>query len=104
MGPSNPHFGEGFTFLLTSFDKAFDTLVRLRRERILAAEELCYIHFQIQVRASICYITGIGQCRLICVPQQTERYALLGKPPNFDEPQGRIPYGRRLKKLGTLPR
>ena len=90
--------------MLNSFDKAFDTLVRLRRERILAAEELCYIHFQIQVRASICCTTGIGQCRLIRILQQTERYALLGKLPNFDEPQGRIPYGRRLKKLGTLPR
>jgi hypothetical protein len=42
--------------LLTSCEKAFDTLVRLRKERILAAEELCYIHFQIQVRASIYHV------------------------------------------------
>ncbi|KAE9378467.1 MFS general substrate transporter [Stipitochalara longipes BDJ] len=64
------------------YTAAFETLVRLRKERILAAEELCYIHFQIQ----------------------TERYALLGQKPDFDTPKGRIAYGLRLKKLGTLPR
>lgn len=63
--------------------KAFDTLVKLRKERILAAEELCYIHFQIQ----------------------TERSALLGQnEPNFNSLQPRIPYSDRLTKLFTLAR
>ncbi|OCL04055.1 hypothetical protein AOQ84DRAFT_226472 [Glonium stellatum] len=30
------------------YAEAFETLIRLRKERILAAEELCYIYFQIQ--------------------------------------------------------
>ena len=30
------------------YDKAFETLVRLRKERILAAKELCSIYYQIQ--------------------------------------------------------
>ena len=39
--------------ICTNFScQAFNTLVRLRKEPVLAAEELCYIHFQIQVSAS----------------------------------------------------
>ena len=56
---SNTHHINGiarFNLPLTSSNKAFDTLVKLRKERILAAEELCYIHFQIQVRAYINHV------------------------------------------------
>jgi hypothetical protein len=41
---------------LTSSNQAFDTLVKLRKERVLAAEELCYIYFQVQVRAGLQYV------------------------------------------------
>ncbi|KAF4628579.1 hypothetical protein G7Y89_g9571 [Cudoniella acicularis] len=62
--------------------KAFETLVRLRKERILAAEELCYIHFQIE----------------------TERALLRGHRPNYDNREPRIPYGDRLPRLLTITR
>jgi MFS family permease len=63
--------------------KAFDTLVRLRKERILAAEELCYIHFQIQ----------------------TER-ALLRRNNELNSKrlEDRIGYSDRLSKLATIAR
>lgn len=35
--------------MLTNSPQAFTTLVRLRKERILAAKELCSIYYQIQV-------------------------------------------------------
>jgi len=31
------------------YAKAYETLVRLRGERVLAAKELCFIHYQVQV-------------------------------------------------------
>ncbi|KAI9765689.1 MAG: hypothetical protein M1840_007247 [Geoglossum simile] len=64
--------------------EAFDTLVRLRKERILAAEELIFIYFQIQ----------------------TERSALLRRRElNFDELLERPrPYLLRVLKILTLPR
>ncbi|KAF2002631.1 MFS general substrate transporter [Amniculicola lignicola CBS 123094] len=37
-----------YLILHGKYEKAFTALLRLRRERILAAEELCYIHFLIQ--------------------------------------------------------
>ncbi|KAH8587427.1 major facilitator superfamily domain-containing protein [Bisporella sp. PMI_857] len=53
------------------------------------------------------YATSISRSRkyhLIRTLQQTERSALLKQAPNFDNPQGRIGYFTRLKKLGTLVR
>ena len=105
---SYPCGSEVFTFSLTSSsDQAFETLVKLRKERILAAEELCYIYFQIQVRADLQYHigpTGIGKCYLIGVRQQIERAAILMQEPNFDSRQPRLAYGDRLPKLLTLTR
>ncbi|KAH0547679.1 hypothetical protein FGG08_000168 [Glutinoglossum americanum] len=62
---------------------AFDTLVRLRKERILAAEELCYIHFQIQAER----LDSLGENKL-----------------DFNRQLPRIPFSDRLARLGTLAR
>lgn len=64
------------------YEKAFAALVQLRGERILAAEEFCYIHYQIQ----------------------TERALLRKKPLNFNQLEDRISYSQRLPKLFTLAR
>lgn len=37
------------------YDKAYDSLLRLRKIPILAARELCFIHYQIQVERSLFY-------------------------------------------------
>ena len=73
------------------YDKAFTTLVRLRKERVLAAKELCSIYYQIQA----------------------ERWLFSGKP-NVDEESedlnpfepelGRTSYLRRLVNHYTFPR
>lgn len=73
------------------YDKAFTTLIRLRKERVLAAKELCSIYYQIQA----------------------ERWLFSGKP-NLDqesenlnpfEPElGRTSYLRRLVNHYTFPR
>jgi MFS family permease len=63
--------------------KAFDTLVRLRKERILAAEEFCYIYFQIQ----------------------TERaFSRRKKQPDFNTYEHREHYTGRIKRVLTLSR
>lgn len=64
------------------YAEAFETLIRLRKERILAAEELCYIYFQIQA----------------------ERHLLVGnREPDYSSPQPRMPYTERLTILFTRP-
>jgi MFS family permease len=63
--------------------EAFETLVQLRKERLLAAEEFCYTYFQIQV----------------------ERAAARRKiEPDFSVYQRRIGYLERLWQLLTLVR
>lgn len=91
---------------LTLSNQAFDTLVRLRKERVLAAEELCYIYFQIQVRAGLQYVPlEPERCHLICVHQQTERALMRRKnQPDFKHYEPRIGYSDRLPKLVTLAR
>ena len=73
------------------YGKAFTTLVRLRKERVLAAKELCSIYYQIQA----------------------ERWLFCGKPvvdeesedPNPFTPElGRTSYLRRLINHYTFPR
>ena len=69
--------------LSENYLKAFDTLVKLRKERVLAAEEIVYIHFQIQA----------------------ERALLRGnRRPDFRHHESRIGYSERLPKLVTLAR
>lgn len=62
--------------------QAFDTLVQLRKERLLAAEELCYTYFQIQA----------------------ERAIARNKEPNFSVYQKPIHYFERQRSLVTLKR
>jgi MFS family permease len=66
------------------FPKAFETLVRLRKERILAAEEFCYIYFQIQ----------------------NERAFARGKKEGADlnHPEDKLSYSQRLPKVVTIAR
>ena len=73
------------------YDKAFTTLIRLRKERILAAKELCSIYYQIQA----------------------ERWLFSGKPIGDEESEdlnpfepelGRTSYLRRLVNHYTFPR
>ena len=73
------------------YDKAFTTLVRLRKERVLAAKELCSIYYQIQV----------------------ERWLFSGKSIADEESEdlnpfelewGRTNYLRRLVNHYTFPR
>ena len=73
------------------YDKAFTTLVRLRKERVLAAKELCSIYYQIQA----------------------ERWLFSGKPNEDEESEdlnpfepelGRTSYLRRLVNHYTFPR
>ena len=73
------------------YDKAFITLIRLRKERVLAAKELCSIHYQIQA----------------------ERWLFSGKPNTDEETEdlnpfepelGRTSYLRRLVNHYTFPR
>ena len=63
--------------------KAFDTLVELRKERLLAAEEFCYTYFQIQMERNL---------------------ARKGTTPNFEVYQHPIRYTERLKGLFGLVR
>lgn len=37
------------------YDKAYESLLRLRKEPILAAMELCFIHYQVQVERNLFY-------------------------------------------------
>ena len=66
------------------YPEAFETLVRLRKERILAAEEFCYIYFQIQ----------------------NERAFARGKRngPNLSETEDRLSYTQRLLKVLEIRR
>jgi len=79
MGCESPRW----LILHKKYNKAFTTLVHLRRERVLAAEEFCYIYYQIQ----------------------TER-AFLRKnlPLDFAKFEDHISYSQRLEKLFTLAR
>jgi MFS family permease len=63
--------------------KAFETLVQLRQERLLAAEEFCYTYFQIQAERA-------------AARKKTE--------PDFSEYQPRIGYLERLWQLLKLVR
>jgi len=64
--------------------EAFQTLVRLRKERLLAAEEFCYIYFQIQYERAFSRGKKNG-----------------ADPGHFEE---RIGYAERLPKIWTLAR
>ncbi|KAF2650728.1 hypothetical protein K491DRAFT_697058 [Lophiostoma macrostomum CBS 122681] len=62
--------------------EAFETLVRLRKERVLAAEEFCYIYFQIQ----------------------TERAFSRKRQPDFNRYEDREGYTGRIARVLTLGR
>ncbi|KAF2489983.1 MFS general substrate transporter [Lophium mytilinum] len=64
------------------YEKAFHTLVKLRKERVLAAEEFCYIYFQVQ----------------------TERALFHREKVDLDIYQRPIGYSERLPKLVTIAR
>lgn len=48
-GSKNPRW----LIVNAKFVEAFHTLVTLRRERLLAAEELCYTYFQVRAERAI---------------------------------------------------
>lgn len=73
------------------YDKAFTTLVRLRKERVLAAKELCSIYYQIQAERWL--FSGQGN-----VDEESEDL----NP--FEPEMGRTSYLRRLVNHYTFPR
>ena len=73
------------------YGKAFATLVRLRKERVLAAKELCSIYYQIQ-----------AERWLFSGKQNVDEESEDGNP--FKPELGRTSYLRRLKNLYTFPR